>query len=169
MPEFLLYVNDRRPGPHFCDKNPCRPTAYPKPKGKLCPGSELALSYIKPRLRDSFTITNITKDLTQEQRNQLKSSGIDGSPALVVVKTGEILFGNEAVQFISKLEEPPQSFQGTEDDELLDYTKQTPLSDIKLGVKEKKGKVNMKLIEARLKQLEAENKAANSTTVVGKD
>ena len=38
---------------------------------------------------------------------------------------------------------------------------------MKLGMKEKKTKINMKLIESRLKQLETANKVANNITDIG--
>ena len=167
MNNFLLYVNNARPTPHPCEKTPskCLPERFKefKQSGTLCRGSQLALAHIPPHMKDKVTITNITTDLAPQQRHQLIDSGVDGSPSLVDVTTGEIRFGTEAILFLQSLSQTSApSFNSVEDDAPgISISELAKPIDTKMYKKERPAKIDMSAIKKRIKDMEKANEKAN--------
>ena len=169
---YLLYINNARSNPHPCKKQPSkclheRFTEF-KQSGPLCRGSQLALTHIPKLMKDRVTITNITSDLTPQQRQQLVDSGVDGSPSLVDVQTGEIRFGTKAIVFLKELSQSsvPSFSSAVEDDAPgISISELTKPIDTKVYKKEMPAKIDMNAVKKRLKEMEKANEKANQ--VVG--
>ena len=169
---YLLYIDNARSIPHPCKKQPskCLPEKFKdfEASGPLCRGSQLALAHIPSHIKDRLTITNISMDLTPQQRQQLVDSGVDGSPSLVDVQTGEIRFGTRAIAFLKELSQTSvPSFSSAEDDAPsgISISELSKPIDTKVYKKEKPAKIDMNAVKARLKEMEKANEKANQ--VVG--